>query len=143
VSKTEVGIGVLAAGTVLALVWDPFIGSFLHRERNRGEIVALYEAVQPGMAGSKVEEASRSGQYPHLTFQGGNGKSWFVSTPLEFGAKNWVLMVDVADGHVSAVRVRTEDGVHDHPAQAPTDKTLAATARQGESGGGVSNREHR
>jgi hypothetical protein len=130
VTKAEIGIGVLAAGTVLALVWDPFIGSFLHRERNRGEVLALYQAIQPGMAGSVVEEEKRSGRYPHLTFHGGKGSGWYVSTPLEFGAKNWVLVVDAVDGRVTAVRIRTEDGLHDHPAQAPSDKKPGATARQ-------------
>jgi hypothetical protein len=137
VTKAEIGIGVLAAGTVLALAWDPFIGSFLHRERNRGEVLALYQAVQPGMAGSVVEEERSSGRYPHLTFHGGKSTGWFVSTPLEFGAKNWVLLVDVVDGRVTTVRIRTEDGVHDHPAQAPTDKKVGEARQAGADGGAV------
>src|SRR5262245_30042864 len=111
VSKAEIGFAVVAAATSLALVWDPFVGSFLYRERNRGEVLALYQAMQLGMAGSAVEDERQSGRYPHLRFVPGDDGSWYVSTPLEFGAKNWVLLVDVVDGHVSAVRIRTEDGL--------------------------------
>jgi hypothetical protein len=113
-----------------ALVWHSFGDAFLHRERNRGEVLALYHAVQPGVKAAVVEDLRKSAQYSHLAFQGGEDRGWYISTPFEFGATNWVLVVDVADGHVTSVRVRTEDGLHDHPSQAPADKTLGSSARQ-------------
>ena len=41
---------------------------------------------------------------------------------LEFGAGNWLLVIQFQGEQVSALRVRTADGDHDHPAEAPPDK---------------------
>ncbi|MCM3872563.1 MAG: hypothetical protein ND895_17915 [Pyrinomonadaceae bacterium] len=54
-----------------------------------------------------------------LRLDAGSSKTWTVSMPGEFAARDWVLWVEFADGKVSAVRVRTSDGPP--PTDAPAD----------------------
>jgi hypothetical protein len=54
-----------------------------------------------------------------LRLDAGSPKTWTVSMPREFPARDWVLWVEFADGKVSAVRVRTSDGPP--PSDAPAD----------------------
>jgi hypothetical protein len=51
---------------------------------------------------------------------------WSAAAPLEFGAGNWVVLIEFQGEHVSALRVRTADGVHHHPTGAPADKVERA-----------------
>jgi hypothetical protein len=44
-----------------------------------------------------------------------------AEAPLEFGARNWVLYLQFEQERLSGARVRTEDSVFEHPAQAPPD----------------------
>jgi hypothetical protein len=83
------------------------------------------------MTRAEVERETKSGRYLHLTFYGGDPKAWVVTAPYEFGAKNWILLIDISDDRVARVRVRTGDGIHDHPAQAPPDKQVAESVQQG------------
>lgn len=53
-----------------------------------------------------------------------------LKSPLVFGAANWVLYVELLDGRVSAIRIRTEDSRKVRPAGAPQDRE-AKLAPQG------------
>jgi hypothetical protein len=54
VKAARIVIGLVAASVMTILLWDPFVGSFIHRDRNRGEIRALYQALAPGMTREEV-----------------------------------------------------------------------------------------
>jgi hypothetical protein len=45
-----------------------------------------------------------------------------VTSPLVFGARNWVLLINTSDGQVVGVRYRTADSVNEHPSAAPPDE---------------------
>jgi hypothetical protein len=122
---------VFFGGVILAIVWDPFVGAFLSRGRNRGEVRALYDAIHPGMNRAEAERETTSGRYPHLTFFNDTDQGWVVTTPYEFGATNWMLLIDVEEDRVTKMRIRTDDGIDDHPVQAPPDKLVSATGREG------------
>jgi hypothetical protein len=38
----------------------------------------------------------------------GNNEKLVVKTPIEFGATNWILLVEFREARVSALKVRTE-----------------------------------
>jgi hypothetical protein len=42
-----------------------------------------------------------------------------------------MLLIDVAEDRVTKMRIRTDDGIDDHPVQAPPDKLVSATGREG------------
>lgn len=121
--KREIAIGALIIAVIAAILWDPIVAPFLHRERYRGEVRALYENLQPGMSREQVRYEMDSGRYPDLDFYR-DGQLWLGSTPLECGAGNWVLAIEFQGDQVSAVRVRKGDGLQEfhHPVEAPPDK---------------------
>ena len=111
---------VITAVVLMAAIFRPI--TFLNRGKYRAEIRSLHERLQPGMLRGHVQAAVKSGIYPNLRFNSGGAQTLSVSTPLEFGAQNWVLLIEFKGEHVSAVRVRTEDSVDHHPPEAPPDK---------------------
>ena len=119
--KTAFQVGIVVTIVLLvAALFTPV--TFLNRGKYRAEVRSLYDRLQPGMAKSEVQAALRSGDYPNLQLWGEDPKVWFVSTPREFGAQNWELLIEFHAERVSAVRVRTAD-THEHPpSDAPPDK---------------------
>ena len=95
---------------------------FLNRETYRTELRAVFHQIQPGMPRAQVQAVIDAGGHPNLQFAQDDDHRWLLSTPLEFGAQNWVLLVEFKGQQVSAVRVRTEDSFDHHPAGAPADK---------------------
>ncbi len=121
--KRQIGLAAVIIAVMAVLLWNPIVDPFLHRERSRGEVRALYENLQPGMSKEQVGHEMDSGKYPHLDFHR-EGEVWLGSAPLEFGAGNWVLAFEFQGDQVSAVRVRKGDGLQEfhHPVEAPPDK---------------------
>jgi membrane protein implicated in regulation of membrane protease activity len=115
---------------VAAMLWRPILDPFLHREQYRGEVRALYDSVHLGMNKQMVAQEMAAAKYPHLDFHK-EGELWSASAPLQFGAGNWVLVVEFRGDEVFAVRVRTADGVEKihHPEDAPVDKTASVAPK--------------
>jgi hypothetical protein len=112
---------VVAIIVIFAGLFTPL--TFLNREQYRAEVRVLDESLQPGMTGEHVRRVIESNKFPHLRFQRVGDQMWSVAAPYEFGARNWVLLIEFQGGHVAALRVRTADGIDDHPPEAPPDKT--------------------
>jgi len=123
--KSTAIFGAVAGASMLALLWEPLVGSFLNRDRNRGEVRALYERIHIGMKNADVASEINSGRYPHL-HPNASPDSWTLWTPTEFGAQNWVLVVRLTGGQVVSVQVRTEDSFSARPPEAPPDKGTAS-----------------
>ena len=126
--KRDIFIGLAVAAVTTFVVWDTFVEPLWHRDRNRGEIRALYEALTPGMTRDDVSRSLDGSRYPHLTVRRRGDERWFAETPSEFGAGNWILVIEFADERVRAIRVRTADTIRDRPVGAPPDR-VPSTAR--------------
>jgi hypothetical protein len=87
---------------------------------NRAAIVRLHGVLSIGAARSKVLDEYWSHRTPDLRLQVDARDRWVESMPAEFGATDWTLIVQFRDSVVSAVRVRTADGLR--PAEGPPDK---------------------
>jgi hypothetical protein len=61
----------------------------------------------------------------HLTLNKFSDDRWRVATSFGFTAHHWLLDLDFTDGQLSAMRIRTNDGPHDHPDEAPSDAVFA------------------
>jgi hypothetical protein len=122
--KRDALIGFAALGVLLALTWNSLIGPFTHRERSRAEIRALYYALAPGMPRDGVAKLLNGTSYPHLTTRRVNRDLWLAEAPYEFGAGNWIVVIEFQGEQARAIRVRTADGMHIHPNEAPTDRVL-------------------
>jgi hypothetical protein len=121
-SKRDTLIAVCVAGSAVAILAQPILRSQWERETHRSEVRGLYESLRTGMLRHEVEQRMQGDLYPHLQFSRGSGRVWYAESPLEFGAKNWVLLVECEEDRVLAVRVRTADSVQEHPKDAPPDK---------------------
>jgi hypothetical protein len=61
-------------------------------------------------------------RFKGLKLREDSGTLWEIGTPLEFGARNWKLLIEVRGSKVAALRVRTEDSMERRPKGAPPDK---------------------
>jgi hypothetical protein len=53
-----------------------------------------------------------------------SAQSWVVYTPLEFGAKNWTLILLFDESEVVGIGIRTEDSEKMKPKDAPEDRVV-------------------
>jgi hypothetical protein len=63
-------------------------------------------------------------RFQGLTLRQESPTEWIVETPTEFGAKNWILYVELSDSRITTLRVRTLDSNNVRPEGAPPDKTV-------------------
>ena len=116
-----VTVAFLAVSFAAAIV-NPL--TFLRRDHYRGEVRALFDTLQLDMSREQVRRVMDPSKYPNLTFHKAEGSRWTASAPYEFGAQGWVLVIEFQGERVTALRVRTHDGLKDfqRPETAPVDK---------------------
>jgi hypothetical protein len=93
------------------------------RHENRAKIRSL--AIELSDHQPTIDELRQLLQQPRfqgLNLQEESPSQWTVETPLEFGAKNWILSLEVTDSKIVAICVRTPDTPNSRPADAPPDK---------------------
>lgn len=96
------------------------------------ELLALYEALEPGSPEAQVQQAWRDLHLQYLTILcSEKAHSYFVNTPKSFFYKDWVLIVRIEKGRIRDVVIRMRDGHTDemHPKTAPPDKLLGKSER--------------
>jgi hypothetical protein len=116
----------MCLGIAVAVAFDPeFWKNQLgwNHQRNHEELLALHGELTLGLSQREVLTIVKSAHFPHLQVPRADlsSEEWWISTPLEFGAKNWTLSLQFADGRLSATRIRMADGDF-HPSGAPTDQ---------------------
>ncbi|MCI0526790.1 MAG: hypothetical protein L0Y56_04960, partial [Nitrospira sp.] len=47
---------------------------------------------------------------------------WLVQTPIEFGAKNWVVWIGFSNSVVRSIKIRLNDSENLRPLEAPLDR---------------------
>jgi len=96
-----------------------------HNEAAHQELLSISRQVRLCMPSGELDAVVRAAKTNHLERLAGDSGGWVLVTPLEFGAKNWYLYVDAAEGYVTSVRFRTEDSYYEHPSDAPPDRFTA------------------
>lgn len=94
---------VFVVGVVVAILNWAVIDSFFHRKEYRGQILTLYERLQPGMTKQEARQVMDSGDYPDLQFHRPDEGRWSGAAPLEFGAGNWILLVEFSGEHKALI----------------------------------------
>ena len=97
--------------------WD---GLTTRKERaeSRASVLAIYEKLELGQSRDVVD--ALVARHPNLAVHSGD-ESIEADTPIEFGAKNWILMLEFQQGVLVEVKIRTPDSVAYHPPDAPPD----------------------
>jgi len=116
--------------TIVMLVMGS-LGYFCHkhivrtqqqRRLSRNAIISLMNKLQVGDTAEDVESAVRLHRAARLQLVKNSRDAWTVTTPLEFGATNWLLYIDFRNQRVVRLRIRTEDSIDFKPPEAPADK---------------------
>jgi hypothetical protein len=122
--KRATGFTWLFVAVVLTIFLSAIIYTRSSRQgENRGKIVALMSEVSKHPTNQEVRRLLSESRFQGLTLSQ-EPNELVVETPIEFGAKNWVLYMEVNDSRVISLRVRTADSVKEHPVGAPPDKSL-------------------
>jgi len=104
------------------------VATLLYRVRQgdqaRKEVITLFQSLNVGMKASEIQPLIDSQQSRLLRLHEISADLLFVQTPLEWGARNWVLWLELSDGTVSAVRIRVHDSRELKPHGAPPDRTV-------------------
>jgi hypothetical protein len=111
----------LVAAATVAFVGYGLI-DWYRNTKAEAQLLAFRELVLKTEQGEDVALVFSSKQFDLLTLER-SAAGWLVSTPLAFGASNWVLHIEVHDSLITAVKVRSRDNYDQHPPQAPPDVT--------------------
>lgn len=107
----------LIALAALAVIWS---GS--KSKGARAELEAAFARVQLGASSSEIRTLIGESEFRHLKLRQVDSNSFLVQTPLEWGARNWVLWIEVKNDKVTALRIRFHDDKNGRPDEAPPDK---------------------
>lgn len=91
---------------------------------SEAELLVFYGQVEPGILSVDVERAFLTNNFTRLKLKTVMEDRMLVQTPVEWGAVNWVLLIESKNGRVQAVRVRLQDSFTMRPENAPHDKVL-------------------
>jgi hypothetical protein len=111
------------------IVWASIFTFVFHTHKrnapHREALLQIRDAVSMGASRDDVLAAYWRFRSNALTLRQETATDWLISMPLEFGARDWLLLIEFRDDRVTAVRVRTSDGPA--PDDGPTDKETRAT----------------
>ena len=94
--------------------------------RARIELIALFEMVELGDSRETLEARFENGDYHTLRMTHLTTEESLVRTPLEWGARNWLMWVEFDDDRIDAVRIRFQDSRAERPVSAQHDKTAVS-----------------
>ncbi len=117
VQKFSLAFVALLALAALAVIWS---GS--KSKEAREELEAAFARVQLGASSSEIRALIGESEFRHLKLREVDPSNILVQTPLEWGARNWVLWIEVTNEKVTALRIRFHDNKNRRPDLAPPDK---------------------
>jgi hypothetical protein len=106
----------------LAIFFDSFVISKQGLEKSRAAILDVYSKVSIGANKKYIENVFNLGSYGFLTLHK-DSQEWIISTPVELGASNWIMIIIFCKDIVSNIRIRTMDDASARPNDAPIDKS--------------------
>jgi len=90
----------------------------------RGKLLDLRTAIASAKDRNEVNVLLQQSRADGLTLSTSRRDEWFVETPFQIGARNWVLWIEYTGDSVRALRLRTADSLRQKPADAPDDLIL-------------------
>jgi hypothetical protein len=115
---------------IAAIGFNVLFGNRLRNRGSREALALIMNTLSPGDSQERVREVFASHRTYRLRLRERSEDYWEMTMPLEFGATDWCLLVDFDEGKVSAIRMRTSDGIHRRPEAAPDDKVSSASLNQ-------------
>jgi len=116
---------ILLAGLLAGIGLNHFVYEIHKSHEYRAKIRELATELGRGpMRSSAVRSLLNERRFRGLKLREASPLLWEVETPLEFGARNWKLLLELNDSTVVTVKVRTEDSSERPPDGAPPDRVF-------------------
>lgn len=112
----------LCVVAILAIGFEMLFGTRLRNRATKPHLAQVMAQLSVGMPQDRVEAAVAAVGDPRLRVRKGAADQWTVEMPPEFGAKDWILWVDLRESRVARLRMRVSDSIDRHPEGAPADK---------------------
>jgi hypothetical protein len=115
---------------LVALMITAILGAIIYtssakQAEYRNEILALTaELSHHQRDAGEVRRLLSESRFHGLKLQEQSSEEWTVETPIQFGAKNWVLYIELRGSRVIALRIRTADNKNIRPKDAPPDMSF-------------------
>jgi hypothetical protein len=97
-------------------------------EANRSALLSIRDKLALQATHSDVLNEYWKHKTDDLRISAENPTLWFIQTPLELGAGNWIGRIEFSNAVMTAFRIRTDDGPK--PEDGPEDKELESPTRQ-------------
>lgn len=115
-------LNAVCVATILGLAFEMVEGARLRNRASKRHLAEVMAQLAPGMPQERVQAAVAAVGDPRLKLRRLSSDQWSVGMPLEFGATDWILWVDLREGRVVRLRMRSSDGIHRQPEGTPADK---------------------
>jgi hypothetical protein len=105
-------------------IWKLGFQSAISNRSSKAALSQMHSAILPGDSEDQVDEAFRRFRTKRTTLRKDSiENTWTVDMPFELGSGDWVLYVQFSHVRkVSAVAMRTSDGLHFRPEGSPEDQ---------------------
>lgn len=113
---------IIATGLIIGTTI--FVYEAFNRPRRHEELIAFVEQARGLSSAEEVEQLFSRMSSPVLTLDKLSDSRWMILTPFELTSNSWILYIELANGKLVGLRVRTVDGPHDHPDSAPPDMVV-------------------
>jgi hypothetical protein len=98
------------------------LAPFKVNKNARYEILTIYHTVLLGMSKDEVLQKYKTGGFLDVKLDEHKINQWILSTPVEFGAQNWILYINFEKERVIRLEIRSHDNSSRKPKDAPDDK---------------------
>jgi hypothetical protein len=125
---SQIVTGVLAVAITGGIV-SFFFSQFRYNPVARQELRQAFSTLHLGDSPTQVRQSVQRRNYRYLKLRRWKRAHWALDTPLEWGAKNWVLHLDFNGNALVAKRVRIADHVTLKPRGATFPDEIAPKAK--------------
>jgi len=133
----EITICVLIIGTVGFLGWQAAFEPRFKNQASKEALKEMHENLRLGDSRQRVAELYDQFKTDRTRFRkDADIKVWDIGMPFELGSSDWILYLEFDDSdRLSAVLIRTSDGIFQRPPDSPEDKGKFALATTHENDG--------
>lgn len=117
---SKIGNIILCVLLLVALFYL-FAYGFVVAKAANAQLIAIYEVAESGDSLNEVKSKIANMPQTWLSRYDDPDDISF-STPLQFGATNWILHIHAEDDIITCVKIHSEDSINYHPQEAPPDK---------------------
>jgi len=119
-------LAALVIFAALGYVWSSIYTYFPNNPAPRAEMRHFIARVPLNTTKNQFDKRFTDGKYQYLELKQ-NSNYCSVHTPIEFGAKNWLLYAEFDGDNLAALRMRTPDDMRFRPRDnAPADKVASS-----------------